>query len=99
EPWRVPTNTIHDPLIGFTAVRGVRSWLSAQPSVQRERPDPVPDQLYCWALGDTPFQTFIAAPMPDASNVVWHLGGQLATNYNPALRSLSLGAIQLQTNN
>ena len=27
EAWNIPTNLIHDPLIGFTAVRGIRPWL------------------------------------------------------------------------
>ena len=29
EAWNIPTNLIHDPLIGFTAVRGIRPWLKS----------------------------------------------------------------------
>src|SRR5207245_2730379 len=27
--WRIPTNLVHDPLIGFSAIRGFRPWLQA----------------------------------------------------------------------
>ena len=29
EAWNIPTNLIHDPLIGFAAVRGIRPWLKS----------------------------------------------------------------------
>ncbi len=29
EAWNIPTNLVHDPLISFTAIRGVRPWLAS----------------------------------------------------------------------
>lgn len=66
KPWQFPTNLVHQPLVSFTAVRGISHWLNSQPWAADFRLSPEPDELYVWALNGPPFQTFAAAPVPNA---------------------------------
>jgi len=70
EPWRVPTNTLHQPFVSFTAVRGLAAWLPTQPWALAYKILPTPNQLFVWALPLSPFQTFAAAPVPDAADAL-----------------------------
>ena len=67
EPWRMPTNSIHQPFDSFTAVRGWAGWLQTQSWAQPWLVSPTPNQLFVWALPQVPFQTFAAEPVPDAA--------------------------------
>ena len=77
EPWQMPTNTIHQPFISFTAVRGFAAWLKSQVWAQAYQISPVPNQLFVWALPQMPFQTFAAVPVPDAVNALAQAGARL----------------------
>lgn len=66
EPWRVPTNTLHQPFNSFTAVRGFSSWLKTQLWAQPYKISPTPNQLFTWSLPGVPYQTFAAIPVPNA---------------------------------
>ncbi|HEX9045698.1 MAG TPA: hypothetical protein VF988_01615, partial [Verrucomicrobiae bacterium] len=46
EPWRVPTNTLHQPFNSFTAVRGFAGWLKSQAWAQSYEILPTPNQLF-----------------------------------------------------
>ena len=70
DPWRVPTNTVHQPFVSFTAVRGLAAWLPTQPWALAYKILPTPNQLFVWALPLSPFQTFAAAPVPDAADAL-----------------------------
>ena len=70
EPWRMPTNTIHQPFFSFTAARGIAPWLEKQNWAQRYEVSPVPNQVFIWALAQMPFQTFAAVPVPDAGKAL-----------------------------
>ncbi len=65
-PWRVPTNSIQDPLVSFTAGRGVAAQLQRLPGLAQLQLAAPPDQFYTWSRSDIPYQTFLAAPLPDA---------------------------------
>ena len=67
ESWRVPTNTLHQPFVSFTAVRGFSGWLKTQPWAQPYLLTPEPNQLFIWALPQIPYQTFAAIPCADAA--------------------------------
>jgi hypothetical protein len=77
DAWRVPTNTIQDPLISFTAVRGVAPGLKQKEFIQRLAVEPVPNQIFLWAQADVPFQSFAAWPAPDATNHLTQLAPRL----------------------
>ncbi len=82
EPWQTPTNMIHPPLTSFTAVRGFAPWLKNQPWAKRLQLTPEPDQAFIWSLGISPLQTFIAVPVPNATNALAQLGQNLFSNTN-----------------
>jgi len=65
-PWQMPLDLLHDPLTGFTAVRGLQPWLAAwQPWHDLQIGAP-PDQLFLWSVAGSPYQAYLAAPLPDA---------------------------------
>jgi hypothetical protein len=68
--WQIPTNTIHQPFVSFTAARGVGAWLNAQPWARPYEITPAPDQFFIWGLANVPYQTFIATPVPDAAGAL-----------------------------
>ncbi len=49
-PWRIPTNIIHDPIISFTATRGLAPYLNKSAEVRGLKLPPLPDQVFIWAL-------------------------------------------------
>lgn len=98
EKWRIPTNTIHEPFDSFTAVRGFAPWLEKQKWAQRFRIEPVPDQLFVWALSQIPFQTFAAAPVPDATNAIRQLGEKLSAIAGTNFQNAVFGLCELTTN-
>ncbi|MBM3876026.1 MAG: hypothetical protein FJ386_04805 [Verrucomicrobia bacterium] len=67
QPWQVPTNTIRDPLVSFTAARGVAPWLGRNAALRTSAAGPVPDQWFSWSRSDIPFQTLFALPAKDAA--------------------------------
>jgi len=85
EPWNIPLDLIHEPLTSFTAVRGIQPLLadwSAWSDLQIGAP---PDQLFFWSLAGSPYQTYLAAPFPDASQQVSALTDHLLQKANPWL--------------
>jgi hypothetical protein len=97
DPWRIPTNTISDPIISFTAVRGLGAWLTDQPTV-RQLGVPAPNQVFGWGLAQVPFETFLAWAWPGASNALPALAERLpatATNWFPRIHA---GRIGYETN-
>ena len=70
EAWNIPTNLVHDPLISFTAIRGIKPWLASLKMWNDLRLGAPPNQLFFWALEGIPVQTYFAAPLADASNQV-----------------------------
>ena len=78
EKWRLPTNTLHQPFISFTASRGLAPWLQKQGWAQPYLISPVPNQIFFWAMAGIPFQTFAAVPVPDADAALVQLHDRLA---------------------
>lgn len=74
--WKVPTSLARDPLVSFTAGRGIAEWLGKIDFVKKLQLATPPSQLFAWAQGDVPqgFQTFAAAPAANASNLVQTIG-------------------------
>ncbi len=94
EPWRIPTNTIRDPLISFTALQGVRPWLAAHPLV-RELELPAPNQIYGWARAVAPYLTQFAWEWPEAASRLPALPPKLAPALRARLPWLDFGELQL----
>lgn len=99
EPWQVPTNTMRDPLISFTAMQGVAPWLSQLALVQQAEAGAVPDQLFVWAQhSQIPVQTSAAMPHKDASNLLEQLATRLPALVATNLQEHHLGQIRWITN-
>ncbi len=62
QEWLIPTNSIRDPIISFTAAQGMEHWLSQQAWWKSLEVSPAPNQLYVWAQEFIPFMTFFAVP-------------------------------------
>jgi hypothetical protein len=97
EPWQFPTNLIHQPMVSFTAMRGVRSWLAEQSRLTNFSKW-LPDQIFVWALAGVPLQTFAAAPVTNATNALQELDEKLLAPFNTNLQSRMLGSFLLATN-
>jgi hypothetical protein len=82
EPWRVPTNSLHQPFVSFTAVRGFSAWLKTQAWAQPYRLAPEPNELFVWALPQVPYQTFAAVPFADAAGALAQLYARLQPVFN-----------------
>jgi hypothetical protein len=98
EKWRIPAETIHEPLISFTALRGLAPWLEKQGWVKPYDISPVPNQMFVWAMDLVPIQTFAAIPVPDGKAALKELEQKMSAN--PGWQShLTLPLTMAMTNN
>lgn len=85
EPWELPGELIHEPLTSFAAARGIRpllsqwAWWKAMPLGEP------PNQMFAWSVRGSPFQVYLAGPMPEAEARMARLAEQLLTRVNPWL--------------
>jgi hypothetical protein len=86
EPWCVPTNIIHCPLLNFTAVRGLRP-LFGQWQIWDDLQTKSPDQLLLWSLDGNPYQAYMAATSSDAREDVSKISSFLLGKGNSWLGS------------
>lgn len=98
QPWQVPTNTIQDPIISFTAMQGIGGWWSRQDWLKPLGLAAAPQQVYTWAQSDVPFQTFFAFPAAGASNLVQTSLNQWANDFNIVISNRLAGQISSRTN-
>ncbi len=68
EPWQIPSNQIHEPLISFLAVRGIAPIIESFKPVRDLGLKPTPNQVIAWGYNTLPFQFNYAAPLPGATN-------------------------------
>jgi hypothetical protein len=85
DSWRVPKNVIHGPLLGFTSVRGIAPWLDKWKNWGDWQIGAPPNQLFFWTLPGTAYQTYIAAPVPDARHQMSLITDRLLQKGNPWL--------------
>ena len=93
EPWRVPTNTIREPLMSFTALRGARPFLEQFHAVRDYDLHPVPNQIYFWALEQIPMQTYVMAVCDDATNMLKRIAPKLMSSLSSNLFHRQIGKI------
>jgi hypothetical protein len=103
EKWRLPADMIHQPLVSFTAARGVGPWLARQPWMRLLALQPQPDQIFIWAMAHIPFQTFAAEPVPDAQAALAQLDQHLTADaswqelfFNPVMLAKTNNKISLR---
>ncbi len=98
EPWRLPTNTIRDPLISFTALRGIGGWLDKQEWFRSMGLDAAPQQAVAWGQADTPFQIQVAVPVSDATNAFERLASTWVPQVNSNLLNSPIDVVSVHTN-
>ena len=98
EAWNIPTNLIHDPLVGFTAIRGVSSWLSSLKLWKDLDLGSPPKQLYAWGLSGVPLQTYFAAALPVAAHPLSLITSRLLKEGNAWLATTGMGRFQQSSN-
>lgn len=97
EAWRLPTNTVREPLLSFTAIQGVRPWLAGRP-VLTELGLPAPNQVFEWAQSQVPYQTHFAWLLPNAEEHIRALQAQLPSVARAHLPWLNFGRLDYSTN-
>ncbi len=80
EKWRMPVDAIHEPIVSFTAVRGIAPWLEKQNWAQPYEISPVPNQMFVWAVSQVPLRTFAAVPVPDAKKALAQFEQKMSAN-------------------
>jgi len=78
ESWRIPTNSIYEPLVSFTAAQGIAPWLARWDYLKKLDVAPAPNQAYAWANAQVPFQTFLAFPVREANRVSDRVASRLS---------------------
>jgi len=99
DPWRVPTNIIHDPLVSFTAGQDIAAYMAPGEPLSQLTDNPLAGQFYVWALGgpgEMGLQTYGAWPVANASNSLQRLASEAAAAFNPALKQMSAGELRWQ---
>ncbi|HEV8541608.1 MAG TPA: hypothetical protein VGR78_04380 [Verrucomicrobiae bacterium] len=94
EKWNVPVDIIRDPLIGFTALQGIRAKLGESEGFKRLGAKKTPNQFFLWSQDNGPFAVFIAADVGNPEDVVKTIG----TKVLPGLKESPGGRIEISTN-
>jgi hypothetical protein len=91
-PWLIPTNTIREPLIAFTAVQGMSDFLAKQPGFKKH---PAPNQLFFWGEGLTPFSINAAVRVDNPKTFI----RDFVDDFLPLAKSKSMiGNLEMDTN-
>lgn len=90
DSWQLPRDAIREPLIGFTAARGIAPLLAKLPLFGRPEMAPIPNQGSIWTLGHHPFQTYLAWPDAEPKGTLTRITPTLAEEFRnrfPDLRN------------
>jgi hypothetical protein len=98
-PWHVPTNLVREPLISFTAARGVAPLLERSETLRRLELGSTPNEVFFWAQQPVAFQSLLAFPCPGATNVAQGLATRVPTLLGTNLQKRGLTQIEWQSTN
>jgi len=94
EKWNVPHQTVREPLIGFTALQGVGKTLREIGPVMQASAGKIPNQVFLWSQGSTPFTVFMAADVGSPTTVISNVAERIV----PGLTNLQAGQVRSTTN-
>ena len=80
--WKIPP-FVKDPLVEFTAARGVTPWLAQLPAVGPFLESAPPSQWFVWAYGDVSLQTYVAGLTENPEKFIAHVHDQLKDAFQP----------------
>lgn len=98
DPWLVPTNLIADPLVGFSAARGIRPLLESTEFWKDNKLGTAPNQAYFWAQRGMPWFHFFGLPSKEADEQVKKIGNWMLEDLNPVFEEYKLGTMVQATN-
>jgi hypothetical protein len=97
EPWKVPVGIIRDSrnsLMSFTAVQGIRSWVSRNPFLKGLEINPAPNQFFTWGQTFAPFQIQAALPVANGVAQIESLETRRVPEWNKVLAHNSVGKLE-----
>jgi hypothetical protein len=98
EPWQIPSNHIHEPLISFLAARGTAPLFESLKPLRDLGYKPTPNQIIGWGHGSLPFQFNYATPSGDVTNQLKKVKPKMAEMVlGPGGKRMS-GEFEWQTN-
>jgi hypothetical protein len=77
ENWEIPTRTITEPLVSFTAARGI-GLSTAQEVLKPLQLKPTNNQFFAWSQGRTKFQSFFAVKVDDPKTEIASLAKRIS---------------------
>lgn len=98
EPFQLPTNTLRDPMISFTAARGISGLLARQPELRQWRLPKYPNQLIAWTESDRPVYTTMAMPLKGADGWFKKQIPRFEESLGLIVESKGMGTIKYMTN-
>ncbi len=94
EPWIIPTNLIHEPIVSFSAIRGIQKILGSLQKSNDTGASSMPNQFYSWSPDGVPTQIFCAASSTNTSNAIHALAETLLQAGNSWLAARGAGQFQ-----
>jgi hypothetical protein len=98
EPWKLPEHTIGDPVVSFTAVQGIRPWLSTQAWWKQLGLPSTPNQAVAWTMGEIPFASYVAWQMPSVASALTELHPRASAFLSNNIPRIRYGEVAFQTN-
>ncbi|MBI4323772.1 MAG: hypothetical protein HY674_00750, partial [Chloroflexi bacterium] len=98
EKWQIPTNTIRDPLVSFTAAQGLAPWLSQREVLKPLELNPAPNQFFAWAQAQSAFHLYGAVRVSDATNALERFAKAVLPKINTNLQQRAVGELVALTN-
>ncbi|MBL6764637.1 MAG: hypothetical protein ISQ14_06755 [Verrucomicrobiae bacterium] len=98
ETFSPPSNSIRDPLITFSALRGFQAWLADWDYLRQWRIPVLPNQAFAWAQQDLPMHSLVAFPFPKAAQYLLKQQARVDEVLNPNLARHSMGGFEYSTN-
>ena len=99
EMWNAPTNLLRDPLVNFTAIRSLGSFLRQGSMfdnvIGREMNQ---SQAYLWTLSQVPFQYYFAIASASPKAEMDRLGSAIPQAWNPVLKASNSGEFGWNSN-
>jgi hypothetical protein len=99
EAWHVPTNVACEPLVSFTAARGIAPILERSETLRALEFNPAPNELYLWAQEHVVFQTFCAFPTDNPTNRVERIAALAPKLLGESWQKQGLAQIEWQSAN
>lgn len=98
ESWRIPTHTMGDPVVSFTVVQGIRSWLGQQAWWRQLGLPTTPSQAVGWTIAEIPFASYLSWEMPEVTNALTQLGPKVPPFLAQYIPKIRFGEVAFQTN-